>query len=64
MLNFLKSFKFQKEAYSNCDEGGFLWDKTEEGFDFWSDVIYIKKFGVFFDKYPEGKEKYSFDING
>ena len=55
---------FQKEAYSNCDEGGFLWDKTEEGFDFWSDVIYIKKFGVFFDKYPEGKEKYSFDENG
>ena len=52
---------FQKKAVTDDRGGGFYWSKTEERYDFWHDVIDDKNFKSFFDKYPEGKEKYTFD---
>lgn len=44
--------KFQYEARVSRNGGGFNWDATGEGFDFWSRVIGQKQWPVFFDKYP------------
>ena len=41
---------------NNCASslsGGFTWDDTPEGDDFWSDVIFRKNFERFFEKYPK-----------
>ena len=48
---------------NNCApslSGGFTWDDTTEGYDFWSDVIIHKNFERFFEKYPEIKLVESF----
>lgn len=37
--------------------GGFQWDITSEGFEFWESVILRKDFNLFFTKYPK-KTKY------
>lgn len=42
---------FQEKNTNSYD--GFSWQKTEDGFDFWDDVIYYRKFYVFFEKYPK-----------
>ena len=44
---------FQRKNYSASYLGGFSWDNTVEGFDFWDDVINDKEFYVFFNKYPK-----------
>ena len=44
---------FQKTNYLPSSSGGFTWDNTVEGFDFWDDVINGKEFDVFFKKYPK-----------
>ena len=44
---------FQIRNYSYISLGGFSWDNTVEGFDFWDDVINDKEFYVFFNKYPK-----------
>ena len=44
---------FQKTDYLPSSSGGFTWDNTVEGFDFWDDVINGKEFDVFFKKYPK-----------
>ena len=51
---------FQKDFTSDVNEngGGFDWDKSIEGFDFWDDAIGAGDFDVFFEKYPE-YEKYN-----
>ena len=41
---------FQKDNIANDD--GFDWIKTEEGWNFWNDVICNRNFDLFFDKYP------------
>ena len=33
--------------------GGFNWHSTEEGTDFWRDVLLRKKYDIFFKKYPK-----------
>ena len=33
--------------------GGFHWEKTVEGYDFWSEVLIAKRFDVFYQKYPK-----------
>ncbi len=43
---------FQKEDRAAVDGGGFNWDATVEGFEFWSRVIGNQQWHVFFDKYP------------
>jgi len=45
---------------SDKDEGGFNWKNTEQGTDFWKDVLGYYNFDVFFDRYPE-YEKYNLD---
>lgn len=44
--------KFQSEPRASCDGGGFNWDATDDGFDFWARVIGRKQWDVFFDRYP------------
>lgn len=33
---------------------GFIWGNSIEGYDFWNDVIYKKRFDIFFERYPKG----------
>jgi hypothetical protein len=47
---------FQKEERAARDGGGFDWDDSDEGFEFWSRVIGKKQWPVFFDKYPHAIE--------
>ena len=44
-----------------CDKkhGGFDWNDTEEGFEFWAEVIAEHRFDVFFGKHPDYK-RYNF----
>ena len=56
---------FQKDIFaerrlSDGSRGGFDWERTEAGFDFWSEVIEKENFNVFFEKYPEYR-KYNLD---
>jgi hypothetical protein len=43
------------EAYKNAwaGKGGFDWSETEEGYEFWKEVIWNRNFDVFFDRYPK-----------
>ena len=51
---------FQKDSTSGADEngGGFTWNNSIEGFNFWDDVIGAWDFETFFKRYPE-YEKYN-----
>jgi hypothetical protein len=44
---------FQKNASAGGDECGFCWCYTEDGFEFWEDVIGYGNFELFFKKYPK-----------
>jgi len=44
-----------------CAVGLFEWSRTDEKNRFWNDVIFRKKFDVFFEKYPEYR-KYNYMI--
>ena len=48
---------FTSKRTSSSMEGGFTWDNTEEGFEFWYNVIGALKFNVFFQKFPKKEEK-------
>lgn len=43
---------FQKLAITDAKCGGFDWDKTKDGDDFWQEVIGEGNFDLFFEKYP------------
>ena len=50
--------KFNSEVFANkisstIDDGGFDWERTNEGYCFWFNVIYRKNFELFFNKYPK-----------
>jgi hypothetical protein len=47
---------FQEENRAARATGGFNWEDTAEGFDFWSRVIGKKQWSAFFDKYPHTLE--------
>jgi hypothetical protein len=49
---------FQKYNRSDIQTGGFCWEDTDEGYEFWSDVIGKKRFDVFFERYAKSKEVY------
>ena len=49
---------FQKRVSTDVFVGGFSWNKTDAGVDFWWDVINEKDFDLFFKRYPE-YEKYN-----
>lgn len=44
---------FQEYKDSDIQRGGFRWEDTIEGHNFWSKVIRYEKFDVFFDRYPK-----------
>jgi hypothetical protein len=44
---------FQENNISDIQHGGFRWENTIEGYEFWNDVIYFKKFDRFFGRYPK-----------
>jgi hypothetical protein len=44
---------FENSSRVGVWSGGFVWDETAEGGDFWNAVIGDKKFHVFFKKYPK-----------
>lgn len=48
---------FQEHKDSDIQRGGFRWENTIEGHDFWKDVIRYEKFDVFFERYPKLPKK-------
>lgn len=44
---------FERSVGTSGYSGGFTWDSTEEGFEFWNDVIKNRDFKIFFDKHPK-----------
>lgn len=40
---------FARNLYATIDSGGFDWDETTEGYEFWEDVIVNKNFNRFFE---------------
>lgn len=43
---------FKRDPCASIRTGGFNWNYTEEGDDFWNDVIVDKNFNLFFTKFP------------
>ena len=43
---------FIKNKAASSLVGGFDWDSTEEGYDFWNDIIHGGEFEKFFKEYP------------
>ena len=52
---------FQKNCAAAKSQSGFDWNNTDEGNNFWCDVIYLDNFDLFFKKYPK---KYTGDDPG
>ena len=44
---------FQKCTTIDDEDGGFTWERTEDGEDFWREVIEEGNFELFFKKYPK-----------
>ena len=44
---------FQKCTDSDKKHGGFEWEDTEDGFEFWAMFVLYKEFDEFFEKYPK-----------
>ncbi len=45
---------FDGDCTINHREGGFDWDTTIEGDDFWENVLTYRRFDLFFERYPKG----------
>ena len=48
---------FQNKNSCGIEDGGFDWIKTKEFLAFWDDVICVKNFNTFFEKYPKDKKE-------
>ena len=44
---------FQKDISAGSDDGGFAWNNSVDGLNFWNKVIRGRNFDLFFEKYPE-----------
>lgn len=44
---------FQTNKLADNEHGGFYWDNTEDGDDFWYSIIEEDNFNIFYKKYPE-----------
>lgn len=44
---------FQNYITSDVDDGGFDWNETNGGYDFWLEVVDNRNFELFFKKYPK-----------
>lgn len=47
----VRVFQFQKSA--SASGYGFDWDESEEGWEFWNDVVCYRKFDQFFERYKD-----------
>lgn len=47
---------FQEHSYVSNSYGGFDWEKTCEGTEFWNNVISNSQFGIFFNRFPKQSE--------
>ena len=53
---------FEQRASTSHFLNGFTWNETEEGYDFWSDVINDKKFNTFFNLYPKKQMSQTYKV--
>lgn len=44
---------FQEYFFASYSDNGFDWSSTDEGYDFWQEVIGESRFNLFFEKYPK-----------
>lgn len=44
---------FQRGVTLVVEAGGFVWYETEDGYDFWENIISYNDFNLFFKKYPK-----------
>lgn len=44
---------FRYSASESCENGGFDWDGTKEGFDFWEEIIEYRNFDHFLTIYKD-----------
>lgn len=44
---------FEEDRYSGIKNNGFDWGNTKEGWIFWSQVISLRNFDIFFTRYPK-----------
>lgn len=44
---------FQNYVASDVEKGGFNWSNTDDGMDFWLEVVGDGNFDLFFEKYPK-----------
>ena len=44
---------FEADTSAPGRDGGFVWSKSVDGFDFWDRIIGIGDFAVFYEKYPK-----------
>jgi hypothetical protein len=49
---------FQADPTTPQSDGGFEWEDSPEGWDFWNNVIEGMEFNVFFERYPESNRVY------
>ena len=49
---------FQEDYRSEQNCGGFCWCYSVMGADFWYEVLFHRRFDIFFQKYPKNKNKY------
>jgi hypothetical protein len=49
---------FQADTTAERLDGGFEWEESPEGWDFWNNVIAGMEFNVFFERYPESNRVY------
>lgn len=47
--------KFRPYLDTDKDDGGFDWDKTPEGIDFWEAILNDNELEVFWNEYPKLK---------
>lgn len=48
---------FQNYRCSDIQLGGFKWENTIEGYEFWHNIIWKRQFDVFFERYPKKMSK-------
>ncbi|MDD2192653.1 MAG: hypothetical protein PHO12_08975 [Bacteroidales bacterium] len=53
---------FEKQCNAGCFNKGFTWEKTKEGNIFWLEVIGVRNFDIFFERYPKKDNSQEFRI--
>lgn len=43
---------FERNRTACQSDGGFTWEETKDGSDFWYKVIDCRRFDIFFERYP------------